>query len=108
MTQNRSFTRAHNPPYPLYARERATGLLADARENEKPTAYTLTLRAEGDGPPVAIRLRKALKVLLRSFGLRCTGVEQIGTAQACEGTPLTITSPEPPARETGGDCEPNQ
>lgn len=36
----------------------------------------LTLRAEGPGPPPAIRLRRALKCLLRSFGLRCVSIEE--------------------------------
>jgi hypothetical protein len=38
--------------------------------------FRLTLRAEpGFAGPVAVRLRRALKCLLRSFGLRCTRAE---------------------------------
>ena len=34
----------------------------------------IELRAEGDGPPIEIRVRHALKLLLRSCGLRCRQV----------------------------------
>lgn len=33
--------------------------------------WTLTFRAEGDGPPVEIRVRRLLKAALRTYGLRC-------------------------------------
>jgi hypothetical protein len=33
--------------------------------------FTLTLRPVGKGPPAIIRLRRALKYLLRVCGLRC-------------------------------------
>lgn len=43
----------------------------------KPAAvesWTIVVRAEGEGPPAAIRVRRALKFLLRSHGLRCTRI----------------------------------
>jgi hypothetical protein len=41
--------------------------------------YRVTLRPlpQGDGPPALVRLRKALKVLLRSFRLRAVRVEEL-------------------------------
>lgn len=35
--------------------------------------WTLTFRAEGDGPPVECRVRRLLKAALRCYGLRCVG-----------------------------------
>src|SRR5262245_11585194 len=37
----------------------------------------LTLRPLRDTVPAVVRLRRALKCLLRSFGLKCVGVEQV-------------------------------
>ena len=37
----------------------------------KPATWFLAFRAEGDGPPVEIRVRRLLKRALRGFGLRC-------------------------------------
>ncbi len=36
--------------------------------------WTLVFRAEGDGPPVEIRVRKLLKAALRCYRLRCVQV----------------------------------
>lgn len=33
--------------------------------------WRLDVAAEGDGPPVDVRVRASLKRMLRSFGLRC-------------------------------------
>jgi hypothetical protein len=44
---------------------------------ERPGDWRLTVRGEGSGPPTAIRLSRALKWLLRSFGLRAVRVEEI-------------------------------
>jgi hypothetical protein len=33
--------------------------------------WSLNFRAEGDGPPLAIRIRRLLKSALRAYGLRC-------------------------------------
>jgi hypothetical protein len=41
---------------------------------ERPQRYLITLAPVGDGPPAEVRVRRALKCLLRSFGLRCTAV----------------------------------
>lgn len=40
------------------------------------SAWTLTFRAEGDGPPVELRVRRLLKAALRCHGLRCIDVSQ--------------------------------
>lgn len=39
--------------------------------------FRLDLRAEGDGPPVEIRVRRVLKNMLRSYGLRCVRAEMM-------------------------------
>jgi hypothetical protein len=39
--------------------------------------YRITVRAEGQGPPAIIRLRRFLKVLLRVAGLRCVGAVEV-------------------------------
>lgn len=43
----------------------------------KPQTYRLTLKPlpRPGGPPADVRLRGALKVLLRRFGLRCVHLE---------------------------------
>jgi hypothetical protein len=49
--------------------------------------YKLTLRPEPDkSDPAGIRrLRRALKCLLRSFGLRCTDIQESGNESSQEG-----------------------
>ena len=43
-----------------------------------PPTFEITFRAEaGDSIPAIIRLRRLLKVALRSFGLRCTLIREI-------------------------------
>lgn len=37
--------------------------------------WTLTFRAEGDGPPVAVRVRRLLKAALRTYRLRFLAVD---------------------------------
>ena len=49
--------------------------MADRPDN--PERYRLTLQATGPGPPAAIRLRAALKHLLRSHGLKYVAVEEV-------------------------------
>jgi hypothetical protein len=39
--------------------------------------FLLRLRAEPSGVPVALRLRRALKYLLRGCELKCVSVEQV-------------------------------
>jgi hypothetical protein len=43
--------------------------------SEPPRDILLILRPLADEVPPAVRLRQALKVLLRAFGLRCLSVE---------------------------------
>lgn len=46
--------------------------------SERPR-YRLVLRAEADTVPATIRMRAALKMLLRSFGLRCVEIVEVPT-----------------------------
>lgn len=42
-------------------------------EKQTPEIWTLQFRAEGNGPPVAVRVRRLLKAALRQYGLRLVG-----------------------------------
>lgn len=55
--------------------------------------------------PEAIRMRRALKTLLRSFGFRCTGIERKGIAQASQQTASEIIPAQTSTRQTGGKRE---
>lgn len=50
----------------------------------------ITVTAEPGSVPVPNRLRMSLKVLLRSYGLRCTDVRQIAAAPNCEQQNITV------------------
>jgi hypothetical protein len=51
----------------------------------EPERFLVELRAEGPGPPAAVRLRRWLKAALRQHGLRCVSVRQAaGPGQAGE------------------------
>jgi hypothetical protein len=39
--------------------------------------WQVTLQAEGAGPPVYVRLKRCLKNMLRSFGIRAVDIRQI-------------------------------
>lgn len=39
--------------------------------------FLLVVHAEGDGPPVPIRLRRFLKRLLRGYGVRVESIEEV-------------------------------
>jgi hypothetical protein len=43
----------------------------------KQPEFLVALRAEGEGPPAVIRLRRWLKASLRGYGLRCVRAEEI-------------------------------
>ena len=60
------------PPHPP-SREHAASGLGRARDR-LPGSYTLVLEPEGPGAPTTVRIRRALKMLLRSCGLRCVSV----------------------------------
>jgi hypothetical protein len=47
--------------------------------------FTLTLRPVGKGPPAIIRLRRALKYLLRVCGLRCIRLAEDADGQEKHG-----------------------
>jgi hypothetical protein len=44
---------------------------------ERPETYRVTVAAAGAGPPAIVRLRRFLKALLRSAGLRAVKVEEL-------------------------------
>jgi hypothetical protein len=46
--------------------------------------YVLTLRAEPDAVPPAVRLRRLLKALLRAWAFQCVEVREV-TAGDCPG-----------------------
>ena len=48
--------------------------------SERPT-YRITLEARQGGSPAAVRLRMALKCLLRSFGLVCRECVEVKPAE---------------------------
>jgi hypothetical protein len=67
---------------------------AQGRADHQAVRYTLTIEALPASTPAAIRLRRALKALLRGFKLRCIAVQ--------EQPPATCTSPDviiPPGAE---------
>ena len=68
-------------------------------------AYILTLHAEGAGPPVTVRLRRGLKLLLRACGLRCTDIRQAAdgslSAQVTDKKLVVLPSQSPPIANAG-------
>lgn len=59
----------------------ATGIECDMSRSR----YQITLHPEGDGPPVTIRLRTALKDLLRRHGLRCSDIRRLDAPEVDPG-----------------------
>lgn len=51
---------------------------------EKPVAYTITLRPLTSAAPVEVRLRRALKVLLKEFALKCIAVAEMTSPETKE------------------------
>jgi siroheme synthase (precorrin-2 oxidase/ferrochelatase) len=63
-----------------------------------PREIQVTLTATGNGPPLAIRVRRFLKAALRGYGLRCTSIEEMPTRassvdQGERTNPVTVTRP---------------
>jgi hypothetical protein len=56
--------------------------------------YVLRLVALPDGVPAAVRLRRALKTLLRAYRLRCVSVEEV---QAPAPATISRRGKAPPA-----------
>jgi hypothetical protein len=52
-----------------------------------PERWQITVQAVGAGPPIVVRVRRALKHLLRAHGLKCV---------ACRSTPTAITENQTP------------
>ena len=49
-----------------------------------PDRWKLTFQAEGDGPPVAVRVRRLLKAALRTYRLRCVAVDSPDRPEAAK------------------------
>jgi hypothetical protein len=65
-----------------------------------PTLYNITLQSEPSDVPEIIRLRKALKTLLRSYSLRCVSVGQQATDAGesnVGGLPGNVATSLPPS-----------
>ncbi|HEY8669056.1 MAG TPA: hypothetical protein VIL86_20570, partial [Tepidisphaeraceae bacterium] len=68
--------------------------------------WTLTLRPEGDGPPEACRVRRLLKLALRSCGLRCIDVRHEDTPRPTHADERNEAPMKPKASEpTAGRCD---
>jgi hypothetical protein len=93
MTPIRVCTRTPHTPQaaPTRAAAWVEGRMARQHRAMPAEIWTLSFRAEGDGPPVEIRVRRLLKAALRSFGLRCLDYAACGPASP-QGR---ATSPEP-------------
>ncbi len=55
--------------------------------------WTLTFRSEGDGPPIEIRVRRLLKMALRTCRLRCIDVKTAGPHET-NGDEQTTQKPD--------------
>ncbi len=75
---------------------------------QKPERFVLMLRDEDhgdpDASPAANRLKRALKILLRSFGLRCTRAElfevpPVGALRDAVGRGADLRLDEPPGAD---------
>jgi hypothetical protein len=62
---------------------------------QKRDEFILHLRPEGDGPPAIVRLRAALKALLRTYRLRCVSVSEQCGASEHQSDAQALPSAEP-------------
>ncbi len=90
-----SLTRAHPPSTPrVCANAPRGGVHARVNMTQPREIWTLDFRAEGDGPPVEIRVRRLLKRALRSFGLRCVDYRLASPAATADaGRPIVEARP---------------
>jgi hypothetical protein len=80
----------HTPHTPRAVCEHTHGLAnlrTQTRQEEAtlPEVWTLSFRAEGDGPPAELRVRALLKRALRSHGLRCVDYRLAPPAATASG-----------------------
>jgi hypothetical protein len=68
--------------------------MGDRRAAAERGVYRITLETTWSSAPPIIQLRRALKVLLRSFGLRCLEVAEV----PAEASGDDVEEPEPPDR----------
>lgn len=59
----------------------------NASPDEMKSELTITLVAEGSGPPIEVRWRRALRSLLRKHGLRCLDMRLVTGGQYAKGKP---------------------
>jgi hypothetical protein len=72
---NLALAHTHTPPTPPSGTQVPAGA-GRVRVCERGTTVVLTLADTRTGPPFEIRLRRLLKVALRTFGLRCIDLKQ--------------------------------
>ena len=63
------------------------------------TEYRVTLRTVPRAGPAELRLRRALKVLLRAFGLKCVSVEEVPPPS--DPAPAAPPAPDPAPSRPG-------
>ena len=51
--------------------------------------WIITVEATGPGPPEQVRIRRLLKVALRTFGLRCLSIGTAATDKGDHGAGLS-------------------
>ena len=76
--------------------------------------FEIILKAEGAGPPVAIRLRRFLKGALRNYGLRCVQIGEVqdptmpvaARGMANLGAPSPRPTFDPTSVSDAAPCEP--
>lgn len=54
--------------------------------------WALTVRGEGYGPSLPIRVRRLLKAALRHYGLRCVGIGIAGSTSPRAHAALAVTA----------------
>ena len=71
---------------------------ADTRRQPTGRRFTIELRELPSDVPVEVRLRRALKLFLRAFNLRCESIVEVNRQRAVAATAEATT-----AKEEGGE-----